>query len=115
MSIKNVSDIAALQRARQIATSALAGEVPLLLACREIAALRSRLLDLPPETLEGFVTVASETDISPLGEERQYWERKTLAARDRGNAEYLAEVKHLIEDDLKQFLAVTATSNERSD
>jgi hypothetical protein len=68
-----------------------------------------------PETLEGFVTVASETDTSPLGEERQYGEPRALATRDGGNAEYLAEVKHPIEDDLNQFLAVTATSSERSD
>jgi hypothetical protein len=115
VSIRELNDTDALQRARQIATSALAGEVPLFLACREIAALRSRLIDVPPETLEGFVTFASETDTLPLGEERQHWEPKALLAKDRDTAEYLGKVKHLIEDDLKQFLAVTATSSERTE
>ena len=115
MSIRDPNDDDALQRARQIATKAIAGEVPLFLACRDLAALRSRLSSLPPGTLDAFVTIASETETLPIGEERRYWEAKALLAKDREAAEYLGRVKHMIEDDLKQFLAVTATSSEMSD
>jgi hypothetical protein len=100
------NDPEALQRAHDIARQAIAGEMPLLLACRNLADLRAGLSGVAEGTLDTFVAVASETDTLPIGDERQYWEAAALLAKDREAAEYLERVKDAVEEALRQLLVV---------
>lgn len=96
MNSRRVNDLNAVRTAREIAGATLAGELDLLQACRDMAALRTRLPAVPETAMDTFITVASEVDDLPLGNERGQWSRDELVAKDAEAADYRRRVKELV-------------------
>ena len=77
------------------ARAMLAGEIDLVLGCREIVRWatelpRLRSLDEPLNVLRA---VESETDDLPLGDVRKHWASDALSAKDREAQRYLERCK----------------------
>jgi len=106
MTDDHVNDPESLERARQIAKRALNGKHDLLLACRDLAALRAQLPALPEDALDTFVAVASEVDDLPIGSERQHWAADALKRKDAEAQEYRERVRGAVTDALQKLLTV---------
>ena len=104
MSNGNVNAPGALERARQIAEEALGDQRDLLLACCELAAMRSQLHCLPDSILDTFVAVASEVDDLPIGSERQLWSSEVRRNLDAEAREYQERVRGVVTDSLRKLL-----------
>ena len=85
--------------AREIATRALAGGYDPLLACRDLAALRLQLLNIPEDVMDTFVAVASEVDVLPIGDERQNWSPEALKKKDTQAENYRVRIKGVVDED----------------
>jgi len=94
------------QRAGNVARRALDGEYDLLLACRDLASLRSHLQDVPDDVVNTFVGVASEVDDLPIGAERRNWSLDALKANDIETKKYREQVRGVVTEALRQLLAV---------
>lgn len=106
MSGIRVNDPESLERARQIAKGALAGKRDLLLACRDLAALRARLSCLPESALDTFIAVASEVDDLPIGSERKLWAADALKGKEAEAQEYRNQVRGAVTDALQELIAI---------
>lgn len=84
----------------------LAGKQDLLLACRDLAALRARLPCLPENALDTFIAVASEVDDLPIGSERKHWAADALKGKDAEAQEYRERVRDTVTDALQKLLTV---------
>lgn len=104
MSGNQVNDPGALKRARKIAEEALAGQRDLLVACCELAAMRSELYSVPDSVLDTFVAVASEVDDLPIGSERRFWSSKALRNLDAEAREYRERVRDVVSDSLRKLV-----------
>jgi hypothetical protein len=104
MSPNGVNDANAVKRARDLANRTLAGELDLLVACREIADLRITLASVPESVMDIFVAVASEVDDLPIGTDRQYWAPAALEAKDVDAADYRARVKDVVLAAMKELV-----------
>jgi hypothetical protein len=94
-----------VERARDIARRTLEGELDPLVACRDLAALRTGLLNVPESTFDTFVAVASEIDDIPVGRARQHWAPDALKTKDAEAADYRARVKGAVFAALKELVA----------
>lgn len=99
------STLKSRQRAAAVANRALHGEYDLLLACRDLASLRSHLQGVPENVLDTFVGVASEIDDLPVGAERRNWSLDALKGHDVETSRYREEVRDVVTDALRQLLA----------
>ena len=104
MSSNRVNDPNAVERARELARGTLAGELDPLLACRDLAALRTRLAGVPEGAMDTFIAVASEVDDLPIGSDRQYWAPAALSAKDAEAADYRTRVKDVVLAAMKELL-----------
>ena len=104
MTIDRVSDIQSLARAREIATRTLNGECDPLLACRDLASLRTQLLHVPEDIFDVFVAVASEVDELPIGAERSNWVPDALRVKDLEAQSYREQVNASVVTALRQLL-----------
>jgi hypothetical protein len=102
---KPANDPASAERAREIARTALSGEHELLLACRQLADLASKLPCLPQDALDTVVAVASEVDDLPIGPERQHWDEEALKATDAQADVYREQVRGTVMDALRAVLS----------
>jgi hypothetical protein len=59
------------ERAKDVARRALNEECDLLLACRDMASMKTQLSDVPRDVINTFVGIASEVDGLPIGAERR--------------------------------------------
>jgi hypothetical protein len=106
MNDNRVNDPESLEQARQIAANALDGKQDLLVACRDLAALRARLPCLPQDALDTFVGVASEIDDLPIGSERKAWAADVLKIKDAEALEYRERVGQVVTVALRKLLVV---------
>jgi hypothetical protein len=106
MNDNRVNDPELVERARQIAKGALAEKQDLLVACRDLAALRGRLPCLPEDALDTFIAVASEVNDLPIGSEREHWARDVLKVKDAEAQEYRERVRSAVTDALERILSV---------
>lgn len=104
MTETRVNDPESSQRAREIARAALDGEHGLLLACRDLAALRPRLPCVPDDAFDALIAVASEVDDLPIGSERRHWATKVLKAKDADAKAYEERVGPAIRTALERLL-----------
>jgi hypothetical protein len=104
MSTNQVNDANAVECARELARKTLAGELDPLLACREMAVLRTRLPSVPDSVMDTFVGVASEVDDLPLRSDRQHWAPAALNARDAEAADYRVRVKDVVLTAMKELV-----------
>jgi hypothetical protein len=66
----------------KIAQRALAGEIDILDAARQIVSVRHRCdLDFDDEDIAAFVVIESDTDNLPIGDERENWAVEALARK----------------------------------
>ena len=94
------------KRAGEVARRALRGEYDLLLACRDLAPLRSHLQGVPDDVVNTFVAVASEVDDLPIGAERRNWSLGALKANDIEAKKYREQVQDVVTEALRRLLAV---------
>lgn len=95
----------AIERASRIAQEVLAGTYDPLLACRELVDVRSALPPLPDDLMDIFVTVDSEIDGWPLGDERAHWAPDSLRAKDLVAGDYRTRVGPVVLDAARRLLA----------
>ena len=95
----------ARQRARDIATRALAGEYELFLACIDLDALRDDLEGVPEDVLHVFMGIASEVDDLPIGSQRQYWAPEALVKKDVEADGYREQVREVATQAFRDLLA----------
>ena len=71
-------------RVVEIANGVLVGQIGIIEGARELAHLRWKVTDdeFDPDFLP-FISVDSETDALPIGEERAYWASHALAEKDQ--------------------------------
>ncbi|MGE0517926.1 MAG: hypothetical protein AB7P78_02820 [Candidatus Binatia bacterium] len=105
MTDTRVNDPESVERAREIARRALDGKHGLLLACRDLAALRLRPPCVRHDAFDTFVAVASEIDDLPIGSERKYWDTGVLKAKDAEAQAYEEQAKGAVTDALEKLLA----------
>src|SRR5690554_4133175 len=105
MSDENRGNDHAIELALGIARSTLAGEVDPLIACREIASMRSRLWGVPDGVMDVFIGVASEVDDLPLGIERDYWSQDSLRDRDVEASDYRSRVEDVVLSAMRYFVS----------
>jgi hypothetical protein len=104
MSPNELNDANAVKRVRELAKRTLAGELDLLVACREIADLRIVLGTVPESVMDIFVAVASEVDDLPIGSDRQSWAPAVLKAKDVEAGNYRARVKDVVLAAMKELV-----------
>jgi hypothetical protein len=92
------------EHAKDIAYRTLDGEYDPLLACRDLADLKGRLLSVADEIMDTFVGVASEIDGLPVGVERGHWSAEVLRLKDNEAAEYREQVRKVVEETLQRLL-----------
>lgn len=92
------------RRARDAARRALDGDYDLLLACRDLAALKAHLRDVPDDVVDTFVGVASEVDDLPIGGERRNWSLDALMANDVEANRYREQVRDVVTEALRRLL-----------
>ena len=105
MNDPTIDDRQPLSAARRIAEETLAGRYDLLLACRDLAALRRDLSFLPDRVMDVFVAVASETDELPIGIERRQWAVSALHGKDEEASSYRDRVSDAVAAALGEVLA----------
>ena len=99
-----MNDTLARERARLIAEQALAGQCDLLIACCELASMRSQLDCLPDSALDTFVAVASEVDDLPIGSEQKLWSSELLPGLEAETREYLERARGVVTRSLRELL-----------
>lgn len=105
MKVSAEDNFQARQRAGEVARRALDGEYDLLLACRDLASLRSHLQDVPDDVVTTFIGVASEVDDLPIGAERKNWSLDALKANDIESRKYREQVRDVVMEALRRLLA----------
>lgn len=100
--MENDNDAFAL--AAGIAQRTLDGRYDLLLACRDLAALRLQLSNVPEDVMDTFVAVSSEVDALPIGDERQHWSPEALRKKDAQAENYRVRVREVVNEALQELL-----------
>jgi hypothetical protein len=107
-----MNDPGAVERAREIARRTFEGELDPLVACRDLATLRTGLLNVPKSTFDTFVALASEIDALPVGRDRQHWAPDALKTKDAEAADYRARVKDGVVAALKELVVALELQGE---
>lgn len=102
--MKNSTGDRSRQRAVEVAKRTLNGEYDLLLACRDLADLRTHLHGVPDDVVSTFVGVASEVDGLPIGAERRNWSLDALRANDVEADRYRQQVRGAVTEALRRLL-----------
>lgn len=104
MKVRVEGDIPATERAKDIARWVLSGAYDPLLACRDLAGLRTELPGVADEIIDIFVGVASEIDDLPIGSERERWSADALKAKDAEAGDYRERVREVVEEAFRRLL-----------
>lgn len=104
MNCCHLNDRGALRRARQIAEEALGGQRDFLLACHDLAAMRSKISCLPDSVLDVFVAVSSEVDDLSIGSEWQFLSSEVRKGVEANIREYRERVRFIVIDALGKLL-----------
>jgi hypothetical protein len=100
-----VNESVASELAKEIARKTLYSNYDPLLACRDLASLRGRLLGVAEDLMTIFLGVASEIDDLPIGTEREHWAAATLTAKDVEAENYRGRVRDTVKEALQQLLS----------
>jgi len=99
-----VDDPKSVESALKIVESALKDERDILIACRELALLRSCLPSISDDVFDTFLGVASEVDDIPLGCIRNNWNDKKLIEKDNEAEHYREQVDSIVREALFKIL-----------
>lgn len=104
MTDEELNDLEPREQAAEIARKALRGEYDLLLACREITALRAGLSVVPRHVMDVFVAISSEIDDLPIGSESKHWNSEALQRKQSEADRYREETAETITLAMKRLL-----------
>jgi hypothetical protein len=91
-------------QAADIAHKALRGEYDLLLACRDITALRADLSAVPKQVMDVLVAISSEIDDLPVGPESEHWNADALQQKQGEADKYREDTAETITLAMKRLL-----------
>jgi len=104
-------DHADLQEVRDGAKAFLDGKIPPIETAIALGRHHDDAVEPAPlrEALLAFVTVASETDVIPVGDRRAFWHLDAREKEDLKHDEAQAWARPIVEEACQQILALTAT------
>lgn len=87
-----------------VAQAIIDEKIDLILGCREIDRLRSRLDEQESPLFFPFRAIASETDHVPFGDVRKHWNEQRLQQLDQETLAYVSEIRDAVVEDCRAII-----------